>query len=735
MRNNTLKTLGTVSLFLFLLVATESKSQLIVDSSTTAEQMVANILGPGVTVSNIELNCDPEGSGSFSNGSTTNIGIDEGVLLTTGIIENALGPNLIENTSENLDAPGDADLDSIVSPVLTNDACVLEFDFIAVDNQITVQYVFASEEYNEYVCSSFNDVFAFFVSGTNPTGGAYLNENVALVPGEELPVAINNVNIGMSGVFGTDENCGSLDNTAFYIDNPPVDSMATIAYDGFTVSLFATVNIIPGETYHFKFAIADASDGIFDSGVFLKAESFSIFTCDAGTISLEGENEVCTNDDVEDIVVVNTTSILPDDTYVYLLTDDSGEILVSQSSNSISVEPYPDGIYFIYGVSYDEGFPTGLSVGDNVSDIENSNGCIEVSNPLTIILTDCTPDFDCPQFMANIGDSCDDGDPNTINDTITPNCTCNGENACPPPVNDNVGGAIANTPDRVWGIPGWDTFDVGCATLSVKGCPGTFPTSDSWYSFVAQAENQGVLVRANPANPNAAIIDMAVEIFDATMTPLAGLTGGNCEQNRSCFNNYGAGQIERCVPGGLTIGATYFYRIYDAAGGETEESFLVDTKVKTYAPHPILMGCDLSGDAEWTIESPQNLYNIPPVPVFHVRMVATDGAGVIKAMTEPKNTQFAAGLNFEAEDFVPALADGIYTFHAQNEVKMMANGCVSAYWSQLGPGCEDLIGVAPAMEESLQSLSLSTNEMTLSAYPNPNKGEQVFFDVLNFDND
>jgi len=100
MRNNTLKTLGTVSLFLFLLIATESKSQLIVDSSTTAEQMVANILGPGVTVSNIELNCDPEGSGSFSNGSTTNIGIDEGVLLTTGIIENALGPNLIENTSE-----------------------------------------------------------------------------------------------------------------------------------------------------------------------------------------------------------------------------------------------------------------------------------------------------------------------------------------------------------------------------------------------------------------------------------------------------------------------------------------------------------------------------------------------------------------------------------------------------------------------------------------------------------
>ena len=689
--------------------------------------MVANILGPGVVTSNIELNCDPLGSGEFSNGGTTNIGIDEGVLLTTGSINNAPGPNLSSQTSFNAEALGDPDLDNLITPFTTNDACILEFDFVANSDQITVQYVFASEEYNEYVCSQFNDVFAFFVSGINPSGGAYLNENVALVPGDAEAVAINNVNNGVTGAFGDSTNCGSLDNTAFYVDNAGIDSEATIAYDGFTVSLFATVDIIPGETYHFKFAIADAGDFYLDSGVFLKAQSFSIFTCDAGTLSTDSPDEICTNDNEEDVIEVTTSSILPEDTYLYALVDETGEILTLQSSNLIDMEPYSNGTYYIFGISYDEGSPVGLETGENIQGVSNPDGCIEISDALIVVLTDCAPEYDCPNLMANIGDQCDDGNPETTNDTVTPNCTCDGE-TCPAPINDFAGGAFTNTPDRIWGVPGWDTFDVSCATLSEPACVGA-PIADSWYSFVAQAENQGILVQANPADPNAATADMAVEIYDATGAPLSGLSGGECAVSRSCYNNAGPGEIERCLPGNLAVGATYYYRTYDASGGELVS---VNTKVKTYAPHPIVVGCTVDSPLEshtWTIEAPENLYNIPPVPVFNVRMAITDDSGNVVASTPNHDPSEPDGLTFSFAEFSPALAAGIYNVHAQNEVKMMANGCVSAYWSPLGPGC--VLELAEEGETEANGNGGTTDKLNLSIYPNPSEGDQVFIEMLN----
>ena len=63
--------------------------------------------------------------------------------------------------------PGDADLDALVAPGLTQDAAILEFDVIPVGNTMSVRFVFASEEYNEFVGSDFNDVIAVYVNGVN----------------------------------------------------------------------------------------------------------------------------------------------------------------------------------------------------------------------------------------------------------------------------------------------------------------------------------------------------------------------------------------------------------------------------------------------------------------------------------------------------------------------------------------------------------------------------------------
>ena len=143
-----------------------------------------------------------------------------------------------------------------------------EFDFIPDADTVKFRYVFGSDEYPEFVCSSYNDVFGFFISGPRPGGGNYLQKNIALVPSTTLPVAINTVNPGVSA----GGNCTSLAYSAYYVDN---DSGLTIQYDGFTKVFTALAPVICNNKYHIKLAIADVGDEAYDSGVFLEARSLN----------------------------------------------------------------------------------------------------------------------------------------------------------------------------------------------------------------------------------------------------------------------------------------------------------------------------------------------------------------------------------------------------------------------------------------------------------------------------
>ncbi|HRW20982.1 MAG TPA: choice-of-anchor L domain-containing protein, partial [Bacteroidales bacterium] len=222
-------------------------------TSFTPVQLVSQILTSGcVEAINIQYSGNPESIGYFSSG-TPGLDFEEGIVMSTGNAQQVVGPN--DNTSEsgNMGAPGDSDLNDVIGGQ-THDAAVLEFDFIPSTDHVEFQYVFASEEYEEYVGSAFNDVFAFFISG-GPEG--YNNQNIALIPGTTTPVSINNVNQNI--------------NSDYYINN---NGGLYLQFDGLTVTLTAEADVTPCETYHMKLAIADVSDRILDSGVFLKAGSF-----------------------------------------------------------------------------------------------------------------------------------------------------------------------------------------------------------------------------------------------------------------------------------------------------------------------------------------------------------------------------------------------------------------------------------------------------------------------------
>ena len=225
-------------------VHTKAQSvSLITTGSATALQLAQKLAAPGVTVSNAVLTGNTNAAGQFS-ASLASIGLDSGVVLSSGRVADVVGPNSSGGTGTDNGTAGDADLDALGAGV-TQDAVVLEFDFVPTGNSISFSYVFSSEEYNEFVGSSFNDVFGFFVNGTN----------CALVNGS--PVSINTINAG--------SNAGSyIDNTAGALDTE---------MDGLTTVLQCNATVNAGVSNHLKLAIADVSDGILDSAVFILANS------------------------------------------------------------------------------------------------------------------------------------------------------------------------------------------------------------------------------------------------------------------------------------------------------------------------------------------------------------------------------------------------------------------------------------------------------------------------------
>ncbi|MCC6726163.1 MAG: choice-of-anchor L domain-containing protein [Saprospiraceae bacterium] len=205
------------------------------------------------------------GRGSFSDG-TSSIGIQEGVILSTGNIALAAGPNNDDQIGYYNGGPtADPDLNIYASQNIF-DVQGLEFDFVPTATNVSFEYVFASEEYCEYVNAGLSDLFGFFISGPGINGGFSFNgENIALVPNSNLFVSVDNVN--------------QVDNTAYFVPNRPncgaTTNMTDIQFDGWTSVLTATADVIPCETYHIRLVIADVNDGIFDSAIFLGAGTFN----------------------------------------------------------------------------------------------------------------------------------------------------------------------------------------------------------------------------------------------------------------------------------------------------------------------------------------------------------------------------------------------------------------------------------------------------------------------------
>ncbi|MCB9184268.1 MAG: T9SS type A sorting domain-containing protein [Flavobacteriales bacterium] len=257
-----------VSAFAFSALVLPASAQLTVTDSLSVPEIAQLLEGLNVSIQNVSVHCAPWAMGHFTGDSE--LEISEGLLLTTGRADYIAYP-VGMFASEGIGGLGDADLDAAVMVNgLTQDACRLEFDCIPLGDTLLFNFSFGSEEYPDFVGSAFNDVFAIWITGP----GYPTPTNVAALP-DGTPVAINNVNADV--------------NASYFHDNlvPPGQF---VAYDGFTTSLTAFAVVSPDDVYHFKVAIADVADNVFDSGVFLEAFSFRSTSLTTGIG--EGEEEV-----------------------------------------------------------------------------------------------------------------------------------------------------------------------------------------------------------------------------------------------------------------------------------------------------------------------------------------------------------------------------------------------------------------------------------------------------------
>ncbi|MBG6188798.1 T9SS type B sorting domain-containing protein [Flavobacterium sp. CAN_S2] len=330
-------------LLLFLvLVNCIVHAQLVINTtSQTPQQLVQSVVvGQGINVSNIKFNGSivkgntiTDQLGLFTNGASTAIGIDKGIILSTGNAAIAVGPNdrslATLPTSDPLE--GDTDLYTLSNNQLIKNVAILEFDFVPTGNKLSFNFVFASEEYPEFVNDSYNDNFGFFLSGPGITGtfsgGA---KNIALIPSTTLPVSINNLNNGNA-------NLGPCEYCSYYVNN---EGGTTIQYDGFTKVLSANSDVQCGQTYHIKLAIANVGDNNYDSAVFIEGASFS-----SPSINLGPDLKICSTSDYELNSGLSATEIHE---WRY-----NGDIILGQNGSKITVNQ--SGLYSV------QAFPFGTT--------------------------------------------------------------------------------------------------------------------------------------------------------------------------------------------------------------------------------------------------------------------------------------------------------------------------------------------------------------------------------------
>ncbi len=348
---------------------------------------VQNLIGQGVTISNVTCDCNSSAMGSFNN--ANNLPVSSGVIMTTGNLGQVTNGGCAGGSTVSNGHPSNGLLNGIAGNS-TFDQCTIEFDITPTCNTLQISFFFASEEYPEYVGSNFNDAFAFFISGPGISG----TQNLAVVPSSSTPVTINTINPSTnSSYYNSNGSCGR-----------------GIEFDGYTDALTTYANVIQCQTYHMIITIADAGDANFDSGVFLLQNGLS---CPGGDITVS-KNVIdnCTAPSCNSSINLSISGGTPP----YTTTWKKNNTFFSSSSN---INNLCEGIYTVEVLDNAcHSFYDTINIKDARtpnSSFTVSDVCLSTASPITNTSTIPSPDV-ITTYTWDFGDG-------TTSNQITPSHT------------------------------------------------------------------------------------------------------------------------------------------------------------------------------------------------------------------------------------------------------------------------------------------------------------------------
>lgn len=217
--------------------------------------MAMEIFGSGVTVNSANYIGDNRSSGIYTQGDTISPEAtpgDTGVILSTGRAQDftnnsgTTNTNTATNTSTNTSGRNNDAQFNALAGTSTYDASILEVDFTPSGDMITLDFVLSSEEFPEYINSTFNDVVGVWVNGVEAT------------------VSIGDGSASIGNINGDDtEN--------LYFDNTTDDYNTEM--DGFTITLTFVAPVNPGVPNTLRIGVADVGDSSYDTNLLIAGGS------------------------------------------------------------------------------------------------------------------------------------------------------------------------------------------------------------------------------------------------------------------------------------------------------------------------------------------------------------------------------------------------------------------------------------------------------------------------------
>ncbi|MEZ4299469.1 MAG: choice-of-anchor L domain-containing protein [Polyangiaceae bacterium] len=260
-------------------------SALTIAPTNDPQALLAGLGGQGLNVLSVTITPGADFSGGPPTGTYEDgpLGLPDGIIVTSGTAIGALPPNTSTSTSSSY--PGGGLTDPLCASLANgnvNDTVRMTIQFTLGPGQdgIAFDWAFGSEEYPEYVGSSFNDSAGVFIrSDSGPGFGPY--ENVLLDLGGN-PVTIN-------GPFFSGQT----------VIVPSVDNPVT-EYDGTTPHITTNHSLQGGPSvlHELVIVVCDAGDSSLDSGLLIGGLRSCTGVCES--VSYCGDSIVAGNEDCDD---------------------------------------------------------------------------------------------------------------------------------------------------------------------------------------------------------------------------------------------------------------------------------------------------------------------------------------------------------------------------------------------------------------------------------------------------